>query len=346
MKNVSVIIPSLNPDERLAGVVEGIRRLGFSDIILVDDGSRPENKSFFPSGDDITLLVHEVNRGKGAALKTALDYVIKNRPDTLGVVTCDGDGQHTAKDTLAVAEKMVETGKFTLGTRDFSLDNVPTRSRVGNRLSSAALFICAGSYISDTQTGLRAIPSSLLLPMSKISGDRFEYETNVLLELKSIKAKYTEVKIETVYLEENKSSHFRPFHDTLRIFSLMFKYLLSSLVSFIVDIVLFSILNGAAGLGVLMSTVISRGVSSLVNFTVNKAVVFKSKGHVLKALLKYYLLVIPVMLVSAFGTKALAQLFSVPDNSFGVTLIKIVVDTVLYIINYQIQKRWIFKNGD
>ncbi len=344
MKNISVIIPSLNPDARLGGVVQGVLDKGFVDVILVDDGSDTENKKFFPKGENITLLVHEQNRGKGAALKTALDYVMKNRPDSQGVVTCDGDGQHTADDTLRVAEEMKRTGKFVLGVRDFSLDNVPARSRIGNRLSSAALFICSGTYISDTQTGLRAIPPHLFKPMAKISGDRFEYETNVLLELGNMKAHHVEVKIETVYLEENKSSHFRPFRDTLRIFSLMLKYLASSALSFIIDVAVFGILNGLFKCGVILSTVSARLISSIFNFTLNKKVVFKSRTPVVKALLKYYLLVIPVMLISALSTKGLSILFGAPDNSFGVTIIKIAVDTILYIINFQIQKRWIFKD--
>ena len=96
LDGVTVIIPSLDPDTRLGEVVRSLQTEGFTDILLVDDGSKPENKKFFPSGDGITLLVHEVNRGKGAALKTALRYILENRPQTRGALTCDGDGQHLA----------------------------------------------------------------------------------------------------------------------------------------------------------------------------------------------------------------------------------------------------------
>lgn len=345
MKNVCVIVPSLNPDERLKGVVDGVIAEGFSDIILVDDGSSAENKKFFPENEQVTLLVHEQNRGKGAALKTALEWVYKNRPECIGVVTCDGDGQHTPKDTRRVAEEMVATDKFILGVRDFSLDNVPTRSRVGNRLSSIALYLCAGSYISDTQTGLRAIPSKLFQDMIRVSGDRFEYETNVLLELRSMNAEYGEVKIETVYLDENKSSHFRPFHDTVRIMSLMLKYAASSCASFLTDIIIFSLLHSVLSLGILLSTVIARVVSSILNFTLNKKLVFKSDEPFTHTVLKYYAIAIPTMLISAFGTGILSSLLGVPESSLIITLIKIVVDTLLFVINFKIQKRWIFKKG-
>lgn len=343
MKNVSIIIPSLDPDTRLSGVVEAVRNAGFCDIILVDDGSSKQNKKFFPKGDDITLLVHEKNFGKGQALKTALQYVLENRPETEGVITCDGDGQHLAKDVLAVGEKMKQTGKFILGVRDFSLPDVPPKSRIGNRISSVALAICSGSYISDTQTGLRAIPANLLDKMVKVDGSRFEYETNVLLELHSMKAKYDEVKIETVYLDENKGTHFHPVKDTLRIFSQIFKYLVSSLAAFLTDIIIFSICNKALLCGVFASTAIARVISSVVNFILNKKVVFNSHGSVTKALAKYYALAVPVMLISAFGVKGICLLLSVPDNSFIITIIKVIVDLILFIINYNIQKKWIFK---
>ena len=343
MKNICIVIPSLDPNERLLGVVESVRSEGFTDIILVDDGSKEENKHFFPTGDDITLLVHPVNKGKGEALKTALRYVIENRPGSVGVITLDGDGQHLAKDVKNVAEKMLETGRFILGVRDFSLPDVPPKSRIGNRLSSLMLAVCCGSYISDTQTGLRAIPKDLYVPMAEVEGSRFEYETNVLLGLRSMHAKYCEVKIETVYLDENKGTHFHPIKDSLRIFSLIFKYLFSSLAAFITDIVLFWLLTNIFSIGVITSTVAARIVSSIVNFFLNKKMVFKSKESLSKSLAKYYLLAIPVMLISAFGVKGICLLTNIDDSSIVVTVIKLILDIILFILNYNIQKKWIFK---
>lgn len=343
MKNICIIIPSLDPDARLSGVVTSIMEEGFSDIILVDDGSSPENKKFFPSGEGITLLTHPQNFGKGQAIKTALKYVIENKPDAIGVITCDGDGQHLSKDVVAVGKRMLESGRFTLGVRDFSLPDVPPKSRIGNRTSSIALAICSGTYISDTQTGLRAIPKALFKQMSEIDGERFEYETNVLLELHSMNAKREEVKIQTVYLDENKGTHFHPVKDTLRIFSQIIKYLFSSVAAFLTDIIIFTICNKLLLLGIFVSTVIARIISSITNFILNKEVVFHSNCPVAKSLIKYYALAIPVMFISAFGVKGICSLLSVPDNSFTVTLIKLIVDFILFIINYNLQKKWIFK---
>lgn len=344
MKNISVIIPSLNPDESLETVVTELTEAGFEDIILVDDGSREENKKFFPQGENITLLIHPVNKGKGEALKTAMTYMLENRKDATGAVTCDSDGQHLTKDIVRTAEKMAETGCFVLGARDFSLEHVPFRSKFGNKFSAFVLSLFCGTKITDTQTGLRAFPYRLIEPMTHIPGSRFEYETNVLLELKSMKAKCTEVKIETVYHDENKGSHFRPVRDSLRIFSFILKYIFSSVASFVTDIGLFAILSHFMKLSVVSSTVIARIVSSLLNFTLNKKMVFKSGVSLVPSLLKYYALAIPVMLISAFGVTGIASLMKVNPDSFAVTLIKIIVDTVIFIVNYRIQKTWIFKN--
>lgn len=343
LQNVSVIIPSLDPDKRLAGVVEGLQKVGFCDIILIDDGSAEKNKVFFPKGEGITLITHEVNRGKGAALKTALKYILENRPNSLGAVTCDGDGQHLAADVRHVCLEMLKSGKYVLGVRDFSLEDVPKKSRIGNRTSSFALALVCGVKISDTQTGLRAIPSSLFEPMSLVDGDRFEYETNVLLELKSMNAEYSEVPIETVYLDENKGSHFRPFHDTLRICKIIFKYLFSSLAAFVTDILLFTLLSSGLKLGVIVCTIIARIFSSAVNFVLNKKVVFHSGAPVLRCAVKYYALAIPVMLLSAFGVKGIAYLLRLEQGSGVITFIKVIVDLILFIANFKIQQKWIFK---
>ena len=130
LSKISVVLPSLDPDEKLTAVIDGLLEHGFSDIILVNDGSKPENLHFFTDAADahpqIHLLHHEVNRGKGAALKTAFTWFLENRPDALGVVTVDGDNQHHPADTRACCQHMLETGHITLGCRDFSLPQVPS----------------------------------------------------------------------------------------------------------------------------------------------------------------------------------------------------------------------------
>ena len=121
--HVTVVLPSLNPDEKLQKTVASLLAAGFTDLVLVNDGSREDTLRFFPKEDEhITVLRHEVNRGKGAALKTAFRYVLEHRPDSPGVVTADGDGQHRAEDVRRCAEAMIADGdarKIVFGCRDF-----------------------------------------------------------------------------------------------------------------------------------------------------------------------------------------------------------------------------------
>lgn len=98
---VSVIIPSLNPDNKLVAVVDALLEEGFKDIIIVNDGSDEEHMAPFKevaAHSECTILTHEVNKGKGRGLKTAFEFCLENRKDIDGVVTVDGDNQHRAKD--------------------------------------------------------------------------------------------------------------------------------------------------------------------------------------------------------------------------------------------------------
>lgn len=356
ISKISVVLPSLDPDEKLNAVIDGLLEYGFSDIILVNDGSKPENLHFFTDAaqahPEIHVLTHEVNRGKGAGLKTAFDYVLKNRPDSQGVVTVDGDNQHHPEDTRACCEHMLETGRITLGCRDFSLPHVPPRSRFGNRTTSAVFRLFCGIKLSDTQTGLRAFPRETLELMTQIGGDRFEYETNVLLAMKTNGLPFDEVKIRTVYIEENKSSHFHWLKDSWRIYRLIlrhfFRYTLSSLLCAGVDIgmyTLFDNLLASSGTAVhnTVPTVLARVISSLLNFFINQHVVFQSKEKTGKALLRYYALAIPQLLVQLGLTNGVFWLLHISEKASGLrTLWYTIVMVVLYFISYAIQQRWVF----
>ena len=358
LSKVSVVLPSLDPDEKLHQVIEGLLEYGFSHIILVNDGSKPENLHYFEEEaaahpEVITLLHHAVNRGKGAALKMAFNWFLVHRPDGLGVVTVDGDNQHHPEDTRACALNMLETGHITLGCRDFNQPDVPARSSFGNKTTSAIFKIFVGMTISDTQTGLRAFPREQLKKILGIEGDRFEYETNMLLAMKRLSIPFDEVKIRTVYIEENKSSHFHPIRDSWRIYKLIlvhfFKYTIVSLLSALIDNGIFAMLSGMlnstlTGMALTMaSTVGARVVSSLFNFFMNKKVVFDSKVSTSKALLRYYGLAIPQMAAQVLLTQGVYALLNIPDAATGIrTLIYAIVMTALYILSFMIQQRWVF----
>lgn len=350
-EKIAVIIPSLDPDEKLLRTVESLEAAGFKNIILVNDGSKPENLANFPSQEGFEgriLLHHTVNRGKGAALKTAFKYLLEERPEIEGVITADGDGQHLASDVFACAEKMLETDSVVLGCRDFSGKNVPARSKFGNKTTSLVMGLLCGVKVSDTQTGLRAIPVKYLPKLLEVKGERFEYETNMLIAFKKHSIPLCEQKIETVYIEENRTSHFRTVRDSVRVYWFIISYLLSSAASACLDHLTFFLLLqfvNAGGLTVLLCTVMARVISSVCNFIINKKKVFGNKGKVGKTLSRYYALAIPQMILSASFVYLLgwaASLIGIPYNDIALTIIKIIVDTLLFFASYRIQQNWVF----
>ena len=357
LSNISVVLPSLDPDDKLIAVVDGLLEYGFSDIILVNDGSKQENLHYFTDlaaqHPEIHLLHHEVNKGKGAALKNAFRFFLENRPEGYGVVTVDGDNQHHPEDTRACCEKMLETGNIVLGCRDFTLDHVPARSRFGNQTTSTIFKTFVGMTISDTQTGLRAIPRKQLKTIVEVYGDRFEYETNMLLAMKTNGLAFDEVKIRTVYIEENASSHFHPIRDSWRIYKLIlahfFRYTISSMLSAVIDTAGYALLTVALR-GFLhdfaltaVSGVSARVVSSLFNFFMNKNLVFKTKVSTSKAMAKYYALALPQMAAQVLLTQGVYALLNIADSATGLrTLIYAIVMSVLYVVSFMIQQRWVF----
>ena len=356
INNISVILPSLDPDDKLITVINGLLAQGFCDIILINDGSKPENLHYFQEAAEhpqVTLLHHPVNRGKGAALKTGTEWFLQNRSNFAGVVTVDGDNQHAPEDILACSLKMLETGKIIMGCRDFSLPHVPARSKAGNRITSWVFKAFVGMTLSDTQTGLRAFPTGVLPQLLQVAGDRFEYETNVLLEMKKANLPFEEVPIRTVYIEENKSSHFRAVRDSWRIYKLIlahfFRYTASSLITSVLEegmyiafnLLLNPVLSGFALTAA--TTGIARFLSCLVNFYLNQRMVFRAKGNTGKALLKYFALAIPLVIFQMLLTFGIYILFRISE--FQTVLRAVIyagVMVALFFVSFFVQQRWVF----
>lgn len=351
--DVTIILPSLNPDEKFLGVVTGLVGAGFEDIVIVNDGSDAEHVTWFEQAAAMPgthILTHPVNMGKGRALKDAFAFVNENRPNSHGVVTIDGDGQHLLQDIIACAKAMLEQGdKVIMGCRDFNAPDIPARSRGGNKFTSNLFKLGCGIVLSDTQTGLRAIPKQYLAPFCEIKGERFEYETNMLLQMKRMGIEFTEVSIATVYEGDNEGSHFRPIVDSYKIMKLIFlfmlgtflRYLVSAGTSFVLDLGIFFLAHRFGNVSIFAATVIARVISSFYNFNVNRKVVFKSEEGYSKTMLRYYVLCVVQTLASA-GLTTLVKSY-VPGGAFVATACKACVDTCLFVLSYQIQKRWVFK---
>lgn len=352
---IVALIPAYNPDEKMVTMIDELVS-EFDNIVIVNDGC---DETFAPIFDAVkdkaTILVHEVNKGKGRALKTGLEYIRDHFKDKKGVVTADADGQHKTPDILNCCKVFLEDDcKSVFGCRDFSSDSdIPPRSRFGNQLTSKLLKSLCDIELSDTQTGLRVLPISHIQELIDVNGDRYEYEMNSIFALKNLDLMWKEVPIEVVYIDDNASSHFNPIKDSFRIYKVFFKYILiklglfakflcSSLGSFLVDIGLFTLFCTIfqpmfAVIYVTISTALARVCSGIFNYTINRWI-FASKEKVSKSGPRYLILWLVQMCLSALFVTVACHLLPFHD-----TLIKAVIDSLLFIISFFVQQKWVFK---
>lgn len=351
--NIPVIIPAYEPDEKLLKLLRQLKEAGIVHIIVVDDGSGGDYQELFSQAEAVEgceVLHHAVNLGKGRALKTAFNACLLKFPELCGCVTADSDGQHTPHDILACMRKLWENPTaLVLGCRNFDGPDVPARSSFGNKCTRKVFRYLVGLSVSDTQTGLRAIPASFMKALMNIKGERFEYETNMLIETKNLDIPILEVPVETIYLEANKTSHFNPIRDSIRIYMIFGKFLFSSLSSSVLDLVLFGLfcrtLQAASGfLGelpyIVGATVLARIISAVYNFLLNYKVVFKSSANLAATAVKYCALAICQMLCSAFLVNELFHLL----GGYEVA-VKIPVDVLLFFLSFVIQREFVYQKS-
>lgn len=275
-----VLIPAFHPDSRLLDLVRDVHGTFAAAgdrvrVLVVDDGSGPDHTTLFTAVEaaGAEVLTHPTNQGKGAALRTGVAHVLATCPGE-GVVCADADGQHTAADILRVAQALdgVEQPDMVLGVRRFT-GAVPLRSRVGNRATSMLLSLCTRLDLEDTQTGLRAYPPRTLPWLLQVGGSRYEYELMLLVRAAREHLVVGQVPIETVYLDENASSHFRPVRDSARVYAPFLRYVTSGALCFAIDLAILSVAAGATG-SLLLGVVLARLVSGTANFTINRMWVF------------------------------------------------------------------------
>jgi putative flippase GtrA len=339
-EDIPILIPSYNPNHRLPELVEALIREGVKHIIIVNDGSRTECDPIFEKLKKLepcTVLKHAVNCGKGRALKTGLNHFYLYFPHSPGIVTADGDGQHQVRDILQVANQLKEKpGKLILGSR--KLDHgVPFRSLFGNVLTRFILFFVMGRKIYDTQSGLRGIPRMLAPKLLNTRGERYEFEINVLILSKKQSVDIIEIPIETIYLENNISSHFNPFFDSMKIYFQLLRFAFSSMLASFCDFIVFSIVYSLTA-NILLSLLIGRFlIGSLLNYIINRRLVFHSKTRVLSSLFKYYL----ALIVMSFLSYLLISLV-LGHLGLKIMIAKIVVETFLFVFSFLIQREFVF----
>lgn len=346
INDVCVIIPAYNPDKEL--FLKFIKEVieNFSKVVVINDGSNRNCNSIFDEikliDNNIQVLKHNVNLGKGRALKTAFNFVLNNYSDCIGIVAADCDGQHGIKDVMNCAEELKKNqSSLILGVRDFNKKDVPFKSRYGNKITRTIFKLFIGLNIKDTQTGLRAMNTDLMKIFMNTKGERYEFETNMLIECKQSNISIVQIPISTIYIEKNQTSKFNPLKDSLTIYKLFAKYIVSALSSFVIDIVLFNIflmmlIKYTVPHGIIIATIAARIISSLCNFKINAKMVFKNMNN--KSLIRYTILVLVQMAVSALCVSYASKV--IPIN---ITIIKIIVDVLIFVVNFVVQREFVFK---
>lgn len=345
--NTVIVIPTLNPSEDLVKLVQEIKKFQINKIVIIDDGSDSNKSLIFDKliKEECKVIHHDYNRGKGKSLKDGIKYAYENFDNINGYVTADGDGQHLPKDIARVASlleknKCSNIDNLILGVRNFRSDNVPKRSKFGNKFSSVFFKFETGIDLEDTQTGLRGIPVNLTQLAINIDGDRYDYEMNFLVKVALEKIKIETIPIATVYEEKNKSSHFRTIQDSILIYKELVKFAVIAILSAVIDVGLFAFLNCILPISnfltVAIATAIARITSGVFNFSANKKWSFESKNETKKEAIQYFALFIVQMIASSVLVSILSFL---PIN---VTMIKVFVDLTIFFVNYFIERRFIF----
>ena len=373
---VVFVLPSLDPDERILSLTDELAAAagnGF-ELLVVDDGSRTEKQAVFErlaAHPGCTVLKHDRNRGKGAALKTAFRHLLEKYPagsDFAGCVTADGDGQHLVKDILAAAETLRRHPEsLVLGCRVFSGGKVPWKSRLGNNLTKFMFGSVLRIRVSDTQTGLRGIPADFMRTCLDLKGDRFEFETEMLLAARKTGTAIAENPIETVYFDENSGTHFHPVKDACRIYGVIFRYLFAELFRYALVSVSSSLLDaflfwlfwnvifteritirlpwGECSPVLFLSCFIARVCSSLWNYWGNRRLVFPAgaggrRAPVLKSMAGYYLLCAGIFTASWLLTAGASHFVPKAYLVFA----KAGIDAMLFFVSFFTQKFIIFRS--
>jgi glycosyltransferase involved in cell wall biosynthesis len=334
-----IVIPAYKPGQDLIGTVSALLDRNVPAILVIDDGSGPRFEDVFgqlAQWDRVHLVRHAVNLGKGAALKTGMNYALVHYPHCRGVVTADADGQHDPADILNVAKRLHENpDHLVLGVRTFD-GAVPFRSKLGNGATRILMRLVAGQRLTDTQTGLRGIPARLIPDLLRLPSMGYEFELDMLMACKRLSCPILEQPIQTIYLHGNQSSHFRPLQDSMRIYFLLFRFTLLSLFTAAVDNCIFIFSFSATG-SIGWSQIAARSVALMFNYTGARSAVFHS-GQRHAAVLPRYLAVVACngllsyVLIQFFRTRL--GLNPVPG--------KLTAEAMLFLVNFAIQRDFVF----
>jgi glycosyltransferase involved in cell wall biosynthesis len=215
-----VVIPALNAERTIAAVVTGARE-HVATVLVVDDGST-DGTAAVASAAGATLATHPSNRGKGAALRTGLEWARAHAFEA--IVTLDADGQHPPSEIPKLFAATSDIDALVLGVRDLAGANAPRANQMSNGFSNWFLSTVTRERLRDTQCGLRRYPVRRTL-MLGVHDDGFGFETEVLLRALRAGLRIVQTDIAVLYPEE-RTTHFNSRRDPWRIVARVLRTLL------------------------------------------------------------------------------------------------------------------------
>jgi glycosyltransferase involved in cell wall biosynthesis len=341
MVRCAILIPAYRPSSALLELLRALSEQGGAPIVLIDDGSGPESADIFARAaayPEVRLLRHESNLGKGAALKTGIRFALAEYPDLAGVVTADADGQHHPEDIARViaALRADKGASLVLGARSFQ-GAVPLRSRIGNELTRSIMHVLLGRKLRDTQTGLRGIPVTMLPELLQLESTGYEFELEMLILAHQLSIPLVEEPIRTIYEPGNRSSHFNPLVDSMKIYFVLLRFASVSLLTALLDNLVFYVAYRNSG-HVLASQVLGRVLAVAFNYWIVRRSVFYSRQRHLSTLPKYLALVLVSGSLSYGGIRLLGATLGIHPVAA-----KLMVESGLFFFNFVVQRLLIFR---
>ncbi len=339
---IAILIPAYKPLANLLEINKKLLDGQQFEVIVVDDGSGQDYHYIFDqlaTLPKIHLLRHAVNLGKGAALKTGMNYALNEFPDLDGIVTADADGQHHVQDILSVANQLTSSpGKLILGVRQFEQD-VPLRNRLGNVLTRHMVRFLMGQKISDTQTGLRGVPRPLMFDLMRVSSSGYEFELEMLTMAKHKQVGIEEVAIRTIYDHPDHISHFNPLVDSMKIYFVLLRFGFVSLMTAALDNLVFYLIYRYS-FSIAIAQIIARTCAVVFNYTAARNAVFLSREKHVFILPKY------LALVAVNGLVSYALILSLITHlQLPVIWAKLLAESVLFLANFAIQRDFVFRKN-
>ena len=216
---ILAMIPAYKAADTLGELVAKIERyIPRQDILIVEDGS-PDKTYQAAIATSAVVVRHEVNQGKGEALKTGFKYALENNYD--GIITIDADLQHDPNaipEFIRIASE--QNADVIIGTRPRNLANMPFERFLTNHLTSLIISCFSGRFVRDSQSGYR-YHSRRALHTIKLNSSRYDTESEFLFKSGRAGYKVWEIKVPTIY--SGSESYINPFIDTGRFIRLMWK---------------------------------------------------------------------------------------------------------------------------